>query len=109
MIDKERAIQTVVEDMGARERLSAIRKGLETAGFSPEEIHEIITAAIELRKANRREREASGAGPGIVIIGLASLILIGTYCMAPPGGYYLIPGGLFVYGAYLCYGKPGSE
>ena len=65
MIDKEHAIQTVVEDLGAGERLSAIRKGLETAGFSSEEIHEIISAAIEQRKASRQEQEVPGATPAM--------------------------------------------
>ena len=111
MIDKERAIQTVVEDMGARERLSAIRKGLESAGFSPEEIHEIISEAIERRKTGRQEREASGIGAGTVVMILAVLIMAVTFVWTwtPSGWAVLVPGGLFVYGAYLWYGKPGSE
>ena len=65
MIDKERAIQTVMEDMGARERLSVIRKGLDSAGFSPAETHEIISAAIERRKGDRQEQEVPGATPAM--------------------------------------------
>ena len=108
MIDKEHAIQTVVEDMGARERLSVIRKNLDSAGFSPTEIHEIISAAIEQRKAGRREREASGSGTGIAVILLAILIMAVTFVWTPSGWAVLVPGGLFVYGAWLWHGKPGS-
>jgi len=53
MNDKEWAIQTVVQAFESRERLSSIRKCLQKEGFSPAEIHEIISAAIEQRKAAR--------------------------------------------------------
>jgi hypothetical protein len=109
MIDKERAIQTVMEDMGARERLSSIRKGLGSAGFSPEEIHEIISEAIERRKASRQEPKLSGVGLEMIIIGLGVITLVITCCAAPPRIYYGIPNVLLAYGFYLWYIKPGSE
>lgn len=98
-----------MEDMGARERLSSIRKGLDSAGFSSEEIHEIISTAIERRKVNRQERETSGSGAGIAVILLAILIMAVTFVVTQSGWAVLVPGGLFVYGAWLCHGKPGSE
>ena len=108
MTDKERAVQTTVEDMGARVRLSVIRKNLQKAGFAPDEIHEIISAAIEHRKEKRVKREASGREAAVAVIGLGITVLIITAAMAPAGGVYLVPGGLLSYGAYLWYGKPGS-
>ncbi|MBT3199303.1 MAG: hypothetical protein HN350_05255 [Phycisphaerales bacterium] len=108
MIDREHAIQTTLEDMNARVRLSSIRKDLQNAGFSPEETHEIITAAIEHRKASRKQSEESGQGAAVAVFGLGFAVLIITFMMARSGGVYIIPGGLFVYGAYLWYGKPSG-
>ena len=109
MIDKEHAIKTVMEDMGARERLSSIRKGLDSAGFSSEEIHEIISTAIERRTANRQELKFSGIGLDVVIMGLGVITLIGIYCVAPSGIYYAIPNVLLIYGYFLWYAKRGKE
>ena len=109
MIDKERAIQTVVEDMGARERLSAIRKDLNIAGFSSEETHEIISAAIERRKASRQGLDVSRIGLDMIIISLGVITRVATYCMALPRGYYSISGVMLVYGFCLWYTKPGGE
>ena len=106
MIDKDRAIQTVVEDMGARVRLSAIRKGLQEAGFSPSESHEIISAAIEQRKDQRVQSQGSGLPTAIAVIGLATVILVVTYFMAWSWCVYLVSAGLLSCGAYLCYREP---
>ena len=95
--------------MGARKRLSAIRGNLDAAGFSSEEIHEIISTAVERCKGNRQERETSGIRADVVVMILAVLIMVVTFVLTPSGWAVLVPGGLFVYGAYLWHGKPGSE
>jgi len=108
MIDKEHAIQTVVEDMASRERLSKIRKGLQKAGFSPSESHEIISAAIEQRKDQRVQSQGSGRPAAIAVIALATVILVVTYFMAWSWRVYLVSAGMLCWGAYLCYRKPGT-
>ena len=108
MIDKEHAIAAVAEDIGMRVRLSKIRGNLRNAGFSPEEAHEIIAAALELRRDERKKRESTGRDTAIVIVALGLIVTLTTFLLAAPGAVYLIPVGLFSCGAYLWYGKPGS-
>ena len=103
---KERAIQTVEEDLDSRRRVSSIREGLRKAGFSPDEVNEIVAAGIQRRKARREERQHSGRQRAVPVLVLAILIVLVTYWMAAPAGVYLVPLGLFSYGFYLWYGKP---
>lgn len=109
MTDKEYAIKVTLDGMSDKVRLSSIRKSLRGLGFSPEDVHEIITAALERRKESRKQRESSGRGVAAAVIVLGLIILVLTYCLAWRGGLYLVPGGLLSYGAYLWYGKPGSK
>ncbi len=96
--------------MAVRERLSTIRKGLQKAGFSPSESHEIISAAIDRRKDQRVQSQGSQRPAAIAVIGLATVILVVTYFMAWSWRVYLVSAGLLSCGAYLCYRKPkGGE
>ena len=106
MIDKEHAIQTVLEDMDARVRLSAIRKSLQKTGFSPAESHEIISAAIERRKAQRAKPLESNREAAIAVIGLGITLLIIIAAATLSWRVYLLPLGLLSWGIYLWCRKP---
>ncbi|MDP6633336.1 MAG: hypothetical protein QGG42_00375 [Phycisphaerae bacterium] len=109
MFTKEQMIRIVAEDVSNGKRLSAVRRDLATAGYSPEETHEIITGAVEGRRERREQRESAGlaAGPVIMILGLVIMAL--TFVSTGSGWAVLVPGGLFAYGGYVWHGKPGSE
>ncbi len=92
--------------MEFKHRLSSIRAGLENAGFSPDEIHQIIAEALERRKGKQEEQQESGREGAILVLVLATVVVVVTYLLAAPGGLYLVPVGLFSYGFYLWYGKP---
>jgi len=109
MDDRERVIKTAAEDMDMGERLSAIRRGLLSEGYSPEEIHEIIADALELRKAERAKRQYSAREPAIVVFVFGLIVLVGNYIAAAPGSVYLVPSGLFGYAFYLWYKRSGDD
>ena len=105
-MDRETAIQTVVEDIESRQRVSWIRQGLANAGFSPDEIQEIIAEALEQLKTGREERREAGREPAIAVFALGILIAVVTYLLGGWKEIYIGPVCLFSYGAYLWYGKP---
>jgi hypothetical protein len=112
MIDKKHAIATVIEDIGAKVRLSKIRGGLHNAGFSPEETREIISIAVDQRRANRHRASSPRRDAAIVAIAAVTLIAIGVviaWAMASIGGLLIIPIGLLCCGAWLWSRKPESK
>ncbi len=112
MIDKEHAIATVIEDIGQKVRLSRIRANLKKAGFPPEDIREIISIAVDQRRASRHTAHSPRRDAAIVAAALVMLIAIGVviaWAMASIGGLLIIPIGLLCCGTWLWSRKPGSK
>lgn len=108
-MDKAQAIQTVVDDLVARERLSTIRGNLTASGFSPEETHEIICTAIEQKRSARRESVGIGFRLEIVLMAIGLTILLIMGCASPPRMYFAIPNVMLFYGFYLWWIRPASK